>query len=137
MDRDYTTRGGLIEKQPAPPAREVTLLQRKNEPLGKRLGKTSGWVHRASLRDKQVRMLGNCEYIKIDDRGFHILVDNQPRCLEVDHIIICTGQESLRDLLEPLQQAGVSAQLIGGADIAAELDAKRAIDQGSRVAAAL
>jgi len=135
VDRSYQTRGGLIAKEPSPPTREVTLLQRKDEPLGKRLGKTSGWVHRAALRDKQVRMLSHCEYFKIDDRGFHILVDHKPQLLEVDNIIICTGQESLRDLMAPLEAAGIKAQLIGGADVAAELDAKRAIDQGSRVAA--
>ncbi|NND38930.1 MAG: NADPH-dependent 2,4-dienoyl-CoA reductase, partial [Pseudomonadales bacterium] len=137
VDINYKDRGGLMEKQPSPPAREITLLQRKDEALGKRLGKTSGWVHRAALRDKQVRMLAGCSYQRIDDDGFHILVDNKPQCLEVDNVIICTGQESLRDLLPPLQRAGVNAQLIGGADVAAELDAKRAIDQGSRVAAAL
>ncbi|MGB5326388.1 MAG: NADPH-dependent 2,4-dienoyl-CoA reductase, partial [Pseudomonadales bacterium] len=137
VDRDYRERGGLREKQPSPPAREITLLQRKNEPLGKRLGKTSGWVHRAALRDKQVRMLGNCEYLRIDARGFHLLAGNQPQCLEVDNVIICTGQDSARDLLAPLQQAGIAASVIGGADVAAELDAKTAIDQGSRVAAAL
>lgn len=137
VDTSFANRGGLKQKQPSPPAREVTLLQRKDESLGKRLGKTTGWVHRTTLRDKQVKMMGNCQYIKVDDEGFHITVGGEPMVLDVDNVILCTGQESLRDLLAPLEEAGVKAQLIGGADVASELDAKRAINQGSRVAAAL
>jgi 2,4-dienoyl-CoA reductase (NADPH2) len=137
VDTTYQTRGGLKPKEPSAPAREVTLLQRKDESLGKRLGKTSGWVHRTTLRDKNVKMMGNCQYHKVDDQGFHISVGDEPMILDVDNVIICTGQESLRELLAPLEDAGVNAQLIGGADVASELDAKRAINQGSRVAAAL
>lgn len=137
VDTSFKNRGGLQAKQPSPPAREVILLQRKDESLGKRLGKTSGWVHRTTLRDKHVQMMGNCQYQKIDDQGFHITVAGEPMILDVDNVIICTGQDSLRELLAPLEEMGVKAQLIGGADVASELDAKRAINQGSRVAAAL
>lgn len=137
VDTTFANRGGLMQKEPSPPAREVFLLQRKDESLGKRLGKTTGWVHRTTLRDKQVKMMGNCQYIKVDDEGFHITVGDEPMVLDVDNVIMCTGQESLRELLAPLEEAGVKAQLIGGADVASELDAKRAINQGSRVAAAL
>ncbi|MBK9102277.1 MAG: NADPH-dependent 2,4-dienoyl-CoA reductase [Austwickia sp.] len=134
--------GGLTEPAPAPSPREVTLLQRKPTPIGKGLGKTTGWVHRAALAAKGVRLVRGATYHRIDDAGLHITrLDREGRSVEqvipVDTIVVCAGQESRRDLLEGLQSAGVSAQLIGGADVAAELDAKRAIDQGVRWAAQL
>jgi 2,4-dienoyl-CoA reductase (NADPH2) len=104
---------------------------------GARLGKTTGWIHRATLKAKGVRMLGGVEYLGVDDAGLRIRVDGSEQLLPVDHVVICAGQEPNRALQAELQAAGISAQLIGGADVAAELDAKRAIDQGSRVAAAL
>ncbi|MFP5304447.1 MAG: FAD-dependent oxidoreductase [Gammaproteobacteria bacterium] len=135
-----TARSGLAKPETAPPAREVTLLQRKAESLGKRLGKTTGWIHRAQLKMKQVEMIGGVNYEAIDARGLLISYGEKrerPTLLEVDTIVLCTGQEPLRELQAPLAAAGVKVHVIGGADVAAELDAKRAIDQGSRLAATL
>lgn len=137
VDMDYEQGGALTEAQPAPSPREIYLLQRKGGKLGARLGKTTGWIHRAALKKKQVKMLGSVRYEKIDDEGLHIRVHDEPQILAVDHIVICAGQESVRNLLEPLKEAGVPVHIIGGADEAKELDAKRAIDQGARLAAAL
>ena len=114
--------------------RQITLLQRKPTPLGKDLGKTSGWVHRATLKSRNVDMLKGCSYEKIDDAGLHIKIGEESRVLDVDHVVICAGQESLRELY---QEEAKNFHLIGGADLAAELDAKRAIRQGAEVAAAL
>ncbi|KUZ74445.1 NADPH-dependent 2,4-dienoyl-CoA reductase [Burkholderia ubonensis] len=134
------TRGGVTRAQVAPPAREVTLLQRKAAPLGKGLGKTTGWIHRATLKMKQVKMIGGVNYERIDARGLHVSYGEKridPELIEVDTIVLCTGQEPQRALVEPLQAAGRAVHLIGGAELAAELDAKRAIDQGARLAARL
>ena len=131
------TRGGVTRPAIAPPARQVTLLQRKATGLGKGLGKTTGWIHRAALKMKKVEMLGGVNYEAIDERGLLISFGEKREkatLLEVDHIILCTGQEPLRELHQPLIDAGVSVHLIGGADVASELDAKRAINQGSRLA---
>lgn len=130
-------RGGLATKTLAPPRRAVTLLQRKTTDLGKGLGKTSGWVHRTTLKDSGVEMVKGVTYDRIDDAGLHITVGDRSRVLEVDTIILCTGQESVRDLVEPLERAGKPVHVIGGADVAAELDAKRAIKQATELAAAL
>ncbi len=130
-------RGGLATKVKAPPRRQIHLLQRKTSSLGKGLGKTSGWVHRATLKDSGVEMVPGVTYDKIDDDGLHITVDDEPRVLDVDTIVLCTGQESVRDLVEPLEQAGTSVHVIGGADVAVELDAKRAIKQATELAARL
>jgi 2,4-dienoyl-CoA reductase (NADPH2) len=135
-------RGGVEGIQPrvSPPAREVMLLQRRAGKLGERLGKTTGWIHRTTLKHKGVRMIGGVNYERIDDRGLlisHGEKREDPTWLEVDHIVLCAGQEPLRELVDPLRAAGVSVHLIGGADEAAELDAKRAIDQGTRLAARL
>ena len=133
-------RSGLTRPEITPPARKVTLLQRKAESLGKRLGKTTGWIHRASLKMKQVEMIGGVNYESIDERGLLISYGEKREnatLLEVDHIVLCAGQEPLRELHAPLQAAGAQVHLIGGADVASELDAKRAIDQGSRLAATL
>jgi 2,4-dienoyl-CoA reductase (NADPH2) len=129
--------GGLTEKKPRVPAREVYLLQRKTSAIGKGLGKTSGWAHRAVLRDSGVRMLPAVTYDRVDDAGLHVRVGDEQRLLEVDHVVVCAGQEPVRDLYDGLVGAGASAHLVGGADVAAELDAKRAIEQGTRLAAAL
>ena len=133
-------RSGLAVPQIEPPARKVFLLQRKTSPLGKGLGKTTGWIHRASLRMKRVEMIGGVNYERIDERGLHVSFGEsraRPTLLEVDTVVLCAGQEPVRDLYESLRAAGRSVHKIGGADVAAELDAKRAIDQGSRLAAAL
>ncbi len=130
--------GGLGQAKPTPSARKLYLLQRRAEQLGKNLGKTSGWVHRATLKAKQVEMLGGVSYDKIDDQGLHIEINGEKRLLEVDNIVICAGQESLKELYpEQGQSKGVNFHLIGGADLAAELDAKRAIRQGAEIAARL
>ena len=117
--------------------REVWLLQRKTSKVGDGLGKTTGWIHRTALKHKRVKMLSGVSYEKVDDQGFHITVDGQPMLLPVDNVVICAGQEPLRELYDGLKAAGCAVHLIGGADVAAELDAKRAIDQGARLAAAL
>lgn len=137
VDLEARQRGGLMAPQRPETPRRVFLLQRKASKPGKGLGKTTGWVHRASLKHRGVEALAGCDYVGIDDEGLHLRLDGEPRCLAVDSIVVCAGQESVRDLLEPLQGAGVRVRLIGGADYAGELDAKRAIDQGTRAAAAL
>ncbi|MFY8122887.1 MAG: FAD-dependent oxidoreductase, partial [Silanimonas sp.] len=129
--------GGLAKPHPEPAAREVWLLQRSKGRPGARLGKTTGWIHRAALKMKGVKAHGDVEYLKVDDAGFHVRIEGKETLLPVDQVVVCAGQEPLRELLEPLQAAQVPVQLIGGADVASELDAKRAIAQGTRAAAAL
>jgi 2,4-dienoyl-CoA reductase (NADPH2) len=132
------TRGGVTRPVIAPPARQVTLLQRKASGLGKGLGKTTGWIHRAALKMKKVEMIGGVNYEAIDERGLLISFGEKREnatLLEVDNIILCTGQEPQRELHQSLLEAGIRVHLIGGADVASELDAKRAINQGSRLAA--
>ncbi len=137
VDETYANRGGLAKPAPESTDREIWLLQRTPGVPGKRLNKTTGWVHRASLKMKNVKMLGAVAYERIDDTGLHIVVDGKPMTLDVDNVIVCAGQDSRRDLHAGLQAAGVAVHLIGGADVAAELDAKRAIAQGTRLAATL
>src|SRR5690554_873714 len=140
IDLGLTARGGVagVKPQPQAAAREVYLLQRKKTKVGDGLGKTTGWIHRTSLKNKQVQMLNAVEYLKIDDDGLHIRVaEGEPQALPVDTVIVCAGQEPLRELHDGLVAAGQKVHLIGGADVAAELDAKRAINQGSRLAAEL
>ncbi|MAQ36225.1 MULTISPECIES: NADPH-dependent 2,4-dienoyl-CoA reductase [Thioclava] len=134
------TPGGLTKPAPEAPAREVTLLQRKKEKLGRRLGKTTGWVHRAALHMKDVKMIGGVNYEKITAEGLHVTFGEareNPTLIEADTVVLCAGQLSDRSLADALIAAGRSPHVIGGADVAAELDAKRAIDQGTRLAAAL
>jgi 2,4-dienoyl-CoA reductase (NADPH2) len=133
-------RGALTTPIPLPPAREVYLLQRTKGPQGRGLGKTSGWVHRASLKAKGVQQLSGVNYERIDDAGLHISFGFQrsdARVLSVDNVIICAGQEPVRDLEEALRRNGIEPHVIGGADVAAEVDAKRAIRQGTELAAKL
>lgn len=137
IDKTFEHPGGLQTKQEVTPVREVFLLQRKATKVGKGLGKTSGWVHRASLVNHKVQMLAGVSYEKIDDDGLHILIDDKPRTLQVDNIIICAGQDPFKALEESLVSAGFKVHIIGGADVAAELDAKRAIRQGAELAAAI
>ncbi|RFA30592.1 NADPH-dependent 2,4-dienoyl-CoA reductase [Alkalilimnicola ehrlichii] len=129
--------GGLTEPAPEAPARQVYLVQRKTTPLGKGLNKTSGWVHRATLKMKNVEMIPGCLYERIDDDGLRINVGGESRLLEVDNVIICAGQESVRTLYDQQAQHKHGYHIIGGADVAAELDAKRAIRQGAEIAAKL
>ncbi|MDB4442839.1 NADPH-dependent 2,4-dienoyl-CoA reductase [bacterium] len=139
VDQNYEHPGGLASSRPPKPAatREVYLLQRKTSKIGETLGKTTGWIHRVTLKQRNVAMINGVTYTRIDDRGLHITLKDAPRLLEVDTVIICAGQEPLRDLQKELENAGKPVYLIGGAEIAVELDAKRAIDQGARVAAEL
>jgi 2,4-dienoyl-CoA reductase (NADPH2) len=135
-----TSAGGLARPQPVPAVRRVTLLQRKAGKHGAGLGKTSGWVHRAALKMKEVEMLGHVNYERITDDGLFVTFGPERKdgtLIEVDTIVLCAGQEPLRELQAPLEASGVKVHLIGGADEASELDAKRAIDQGTRLAAAL
>ncbi|NKS26063.1 NADPH-dependent 2,4-dienoyl-CoA reductase [Prescottella equi] len=130
--------GALTVPQPSPSPREVFLLQRKPGRIGAGLAKTTGWVHRAALKAKGVQELSGVNYERIDDAGLHITFGEKhenPRTLEVDTVVVCAGQESVRDLVDELTVAGVTTHVIGGADVAAELDAKRAIEQGTRLAA--
>ena len=137
VDPSFESAGGLAKPQPEPPARKVWLLQRSPGKPGARLGKTTGWIHRATLKAKGVKMLGGVEYLGVDDAGLHIRVDGSEQVLDVDQIVICAGQEPRRELFDALSAQGRKAHLIGGADVAAELDAKRAIAQGSRLASTL
>ncbi len=127
--------GALAKPQPEAPERQLWLLQRSPGKPGAKLGKTTGWIHRATLKAKGVKALGGVEYLGVDDKGLRIRVGDQEQLLAVDTVVICAGQEPLRTLVAPLQAAGKTPHLIGGADFAAELDAKRAINQGSRLAA--
>jgi 2,4-dienoyl-CoA reductase (NADPH2) len=138
VDTQAQTAGGLLPGGPAPqaPAREVYLLQRKAGKTGAGLGKTTGWIHRAELKLKNVKSISAVTYQRIDDDGLHILVGEEPQILDVDNIVICAGQEPLRELQDGLKAGGMTVHLIGGADVAVELDARRAIDQGLRLAAA-
>ena len=136
VDKTMSQRGGIegVSKQTPKNPRTIYLCQRKTSKVGAGLGKTTGWVHRASLEDKQVQMLRGVSYQKVDDQGLHITVNNQTKILDVDNVIICAGQDPLRELQQQLLDENVKVHLIGGADVAAELDAKRAILQGTELA---
>ena len=137
VDQSFKSRGGLGKAEPSPSPRQITVLQRSEGKLGARLGKTTGWIHRRGLKLKEVEMIAGVSYEKIDDAGLHITVGGKTRLLDVDNVILCAGQVVCRDLQKPLEEAGAELHLIGGADLAAELDAKRAIKQGAELAAAL
>lgn len=139
IDATLGSRGGIlpglvhVEESP----RAIVMLQRRASKPGEGLGKTTGWIHRTALRRRGVEMIAGVAYERIDDEGLHVRTADGPRTFSVDSIVICAGQEPLRELQQPLLQAGLRPHLIGGADVAVELDAKRAIDQGSRLAARL
>jgi 2,4-dienoyl-CoA reductase (NADPH2) len=139
IDKEYRFAGGLSDAVPRahPSTRRIYLLQRKDTKIGKDLGKTTGWIHRSMLKRRGISMLNAISYEQIDDRGLHIARKGKKQILEVDTVIICAGQEPRRDLYQALDGRDVPVHLIGGADRAVELDAKRAIDQGCRLAAAL
>ena len=137
IDTTYAARGGLVAPHLEPPARSVALLQRKASKLGAGLGKTTGWIHRATLKARGVTMVPGVTYDRIDDLGVHITANGKQTVIEADTVVLCTGQEPMRELYDALVAAGGEVHLIGGADVAAELDAKRAIKQGTEVAAAL
>ena len=134
VDMSLEARGGIegVEPEVGESPREVFLLQRKKSKVGAKLGKTTGWIHRTGLKNKGVNMIPGCSYTKIDDQGIHLTVGDKSDILAVDNVIICAGQDPLRELVDGLNKPH---HLIGGADVAAELDAKRAIDQGTRLAA--
>ncbi len=136
IDMQLEARGGIegVEAKPYPAEREVFLLQRKQSKVGGGLGKTTGWIHRTGLQNKGVTMIPGCEYLRIDDAGLHLRIGDQDTALAVDNVVICAGQDPNRDLIDGLEKP---YHLIGGADLAVELDAKRAIDQGMRLAASM
>jgi 2,4-dienoyl-CoA reductase (NADPH2) len=150
VTEDLETPGFLTKPRPEAPLRKVYMIQRKASRQGKSLGKTSGWVHKASVRGKKVEQISGATYEKIDDAGLHLAFYEETkdrkgrviskelkerRVIEVDNIVLCTGQESVKELAEPLKAAGIDVTIVGGADLAAELDAKRAIRQGTEAAA--
>jgi 2,4-dienoyl-CoA reductase (NADPH2) len=139
IDPTNEARGGVagIKPRDFTSPRDIYLLQRKHEKMGKNLGKTTGWIHRTELKRKKVQMMAGVEYQKIDDAGFHILFNGKAQLLAVDNIVICAGQLALRDLMQPLQDKGITVSLIGGAKQALELDATRAIRQGAELAAVI
>ncbi|WP_339015892.1 NADPH-dependent 2,4-dienoyl-CoA reductase [Aeromonas popoffii] len=137
IDKQLDQRGGLIAPEIDAPERQVWLLQRKESKVGDGLGKTTGWIHRTVLKNRKVQMLSGVQYLGIDDEGLHIQVGETKQCLPVDQVIICAGQEPLKELQAGLQAAGKPVHIIGGADVAAELDAKRAIRQGAELAAVI
>ncbi|CNE48715.1 NADPH-dependent 2,4-dienoyl-CoA reductase [Yersinia nurmii] len=139
IDQSLNHRGGLAPQGPelSPSPRQIFLLQRKTSKVGEGLGKTTGWIHRTSLTMRGVKMLNGVSYDRIDDEGLHMTRGEQSTCLPVDNVIICAGQEPRRELYQPLLDMGKKVHLIGGADVAAELDARRAIDQGTRLALAI
>lgn len=137
VDETLTEPAGLTEANPEPSPREVWLLQRTDSKPGKGLGKTSGWAHRASLRHKGVNMIGGVAYERIDDAGLHLRIDGQTKVLDVDTVVICAGQDTRRELADTLGQRGIKTHIVGGANFAAELDAKRAIREAAELAARL
>ena len=137
VDPDYRTAGGRCPPQASPPQRKVVLLQRSKGKVGDRLGKTTGWIHRTSLKSHGVVTVGDVAYRRIDDDGLHVVVSGVEHVIPADTVVICAGQEPLRDLHDDLVARGCSVHLIGGCNVAAELDAKRAIDEGTRLAAAI
>ena len=137
IDPTYARPGGLCPPVDEARPRQLWLLQRKASKVGEGLAKTTGWIRRTLLARRGVTMLSGVHYARIDDAGLHVVIDGQARCLAVESIVVCAGQDPLRELEAPLQAAGMTVHRIGGADVAAELDAKRAIDQGTRVAATL
>ncbi|HAJ51675.1 MAG TPA: NADPH-dependent 2,4-dienoyl-CoA reductase, partial [Corynebacterium variabile] len=150
VTEDLETPGFLTKPRPEAPLREVYMVQRKASRQGKSLGKTTGWVHKAAVKGKKVEQISGATYEKIDDAGLHLAFYEEKkdkkgrviskelkerRVIEVDNIVLCTGQESVKELAEPLKAAGIDVTIVGGADLAAELDAKRAIRQGTEAAA--
>ncbi|MCP3689361.1 MAG: FAD-dependent oxidoreductase, partial [Gammaproteobacteria bacterium] len=139
VDQSLEARGGIegVSSLIEPSPREVFLLQRKTTRPGAGLGKTTGWIHRAQLQKKGVKFITGVSYDKIDDHGLHISVAGEPRLLKVDHVVLCSGQESNRELYDELKTGDVPVHLIGGAKLASELDAKRAIREGWELGASL
>ncbi|MCZ8157167.1 MAG: FAD-dependent oxidoreductase, partial [Leptospira sp.] len=134
IDTSISGNGGLATKSEMKSDRKVTMLKRSSSKFGGNLGKTTGWIHKTSLEDRKVDQIAGVEYKSIDKEGVLISVKGVERKITADTVVICAGQDSRRELFAPLQAAGLKVHLIGGADLASELDAKRAIDQGTRLA---
>ena len=139
IDKSLEARSGIegIEPEFHPSPREIFMFKRSKGKFGGNLGKTTGWIHRSTLKKKKVQFIGEVSYNKIDDQGLHYTQNEEQKVLEVDHVIICAGQTPFKELYQPLLDTGKSVHVIGGADFASELDAKRAINQGARLAAEL
>ena len=137
IEESIESPGGLQAQEHTPAARDVTLLKRSGNKFGSTLGKTTGWIHKLTIDERGVEKIGGVEYTSIDAQGLRIKVGQKERLIDADTVVLCAGQEPLRELQAPLEAAGVAVHLVGGADVASELDAKRAIDQGARLAARL
>ena len=137
IDKTITARSGIegVKAEIEPSPREIFMFKRSKGKFGGNLGKTTGWIHRSTLKKKKVQFINEVQYTKIDDEGLHYVKNEKQITLPVDNVIICAGQTPLKELVEPLEAKGMNVHVIGGADFASELDAKRAIDQGSRLAA--
>ncbi len=133
IDSSLKVRGGLIDKKLKSPLKEITLMQRKKTKIGATLGKTTGWVHRANLKDGGVKMLSGVQYERIDDTGLHIKINGKSQLIPCDTIVICAGQSSNKTLYKPLQDKGITTHLVGGASVASELDATRAIREATEL----
>ena len=136
IDTSLNQVGGLRPEGPQLPKspRKIVMLQRKASKPGEGLGKTTGWIHRPTLLSRGVKMIPSVSYQKIDDDGLHVLIGGEPQVFNVDNVVLCAGQEPRRELLAPLRATGKPVHLIGGCDVAMELDARRAIAQGTRLA---
>ena len=139
IDKSLKARSGIENITPEfdPSPREIFMFKRSKGKFGGNLGKTTGWIHRSSLKKKKVQFIGEVSYTKIDDKGLHYVQNEENKVLDVDNVVICAGQIPFKELYQPLLDAGKIVHLIGGADFASELDAKRAINQGARLAASL
>ena len=139
IDKTMTARSGIegIEAKIEPSPREIFMLKRSKGKFGGKLGKTTGWIHRSTLKKKNVQFINRVQYTKIDNIGLHYIQNEEAKVLEVDTIVICAGQTPLKELVAPLEEKNLKVHIIGGADVASELDAKRAINQGCRLAAEL
>jgi 2,4-dienoyl-CoA reductase (NADPH2) len=139
IDKTMNARSGIegVKSEIHPPPREIFMFKRSKGKFGGKLGKTTGWIHRSTLKKKNVQFINEVQYTKIDDVGLHYIQNKEQKVLEVDNIVICAGQIPLKELLTPLEEKGIKVHVIGGADFASELDAKRAINQGCRLASDL
>ena len=139
IDKSMKARSGIegMQSEIHPSPREIFMFKRSKGKFGGKLGKTTGWIHRSTLKKKKVQFINEVQYTKIDSKGLHYIQNREQKLLEVDNIVICAGQIPLKELLVPLEEKGIKVHVIGGADIASELDAKRAINQGCRLAAKL
>ena len=139
IDKSIEARSGIEGVKPDfhPSPREIFMFKRSKGKFGGNLGKTTGWIHRSTLKKKKVQFIGEVSYTKIDDQGLHYIQNEKEIILDVDNVVICAGQTPFKELYQPLLDLGKKVHVIGGADFASELDAKRAINQGARLAAAL